>query len=101
MKEIEDEAFAMKNGQMTGPIKSRFGYHVLLLEDKRPPQETSFDQVKDSIIERLKFEAQQEQYEKIAGDLRKKMNVQVAQPAAEKATVVPAIPTGPTAGPKN
>jgi len=101
VKEIEDEAFNMKNGQMTGPIKSRFGYHVLLLEDKRPPQETSFDQMKDSIIERLKFEAQQEQYEKIAGDLRKKMNVQVALPPAEKATVAPAIPAGPTAGPKN
>jgi peptidyl-prolyl cis-trans isomerase C len=100
VKEIEDEAFGMKNGQMTGPIKSRFGYHVLLLEDKRPPQETSFDQVKDSIIERLKFEAQQEQYEKIAGDLRKKMNVQVAQPAAEKATVTPAVPAGPTGSPK-
>ncbi len=101
VKEIEDQAFAMKNGQISGPIKSRFGFHVLLLEDKRPPQQTSFDQVKDSLIERLKFEAQQQQYEKIAGDLRKKMNVQVAQPAAEKATVAPAIPIGPTAGPKN
>jgi peptidyl-prolyl cis-trans isomerase C len=101
VKEIEDEAFAMKNGQISGPIKSRFGYHVLLLEDKRAPQETSFEQVKDSIIERLKFEGQQEQYEKLAADLRKKMNVQVTQPTGDKATVPPALPAGPTAGPKN
>ncbi len=101
VKEIEDEAFAMKNGQITGPVKSRFGYHVLLLEDKRAPQETSFDQVKDSIIERLKFEAQQGQYEKMAAELRKKLNVQVTQPTGDKASTAPALPTGPTASPKN
>lgn len=101
VKEIEDAAFTMQNGQITGPVKSRFGYHVLLLEDKRAPQETSLDQVKDSIIERLKFEAQQGQYEKMAADLRKKMNVQVTQPTGDKASASPAVPTGPTAGPKN
>jgi peptidyl-prolyl cis-trans isomerase C len=101
VKEIEDEAFKMNNGQIAGPIKSRYGYHVLLLEDKREPQETSFDQVKDSIIERLKFDAQQAQYEKMAADLRKKMNVQITPPTGDNASVAPALPSAPTAGPKN
>jgi len=101
VKEIEDQAFSMKNGETSGPVKSRFGYHVLLLEDKRPPQETSLDQVKDSIIERLKFETQQDQYEKLSADLRKKMNVQVAKPSEDKPAPAPAVPAGPTAGPRN
>jgi peptidyl-prolyl cis-trans isomerase C len=101
VKEIEDVAFTMKNGQTVGPVKSRYGYHILLLEDKRGPQETSFDQVKDSIIERLKFETQQQKYEKMAADLRKKMNVQITLPAGDKASAAPALPAGPTGGPKN
>ena len=101
VKEIEDEAFGMKNGQMAGPIKSRYGYHILRLDDTRPRQEMSFDWVKDSIIERLKFEAQQTQYEKMAADLRKKMNVQITQPSGDKASVAPALPSAPIAGPKN
>jgi len=97
VKEIEDVAFVTKNGEIVGPVKTKFGYHVLLVEDKKPAQESSFDQVKDYIIEQLKFQKQQEQYEKVAEQLRKKMNVQMTQ----EPPIVPATPAGPTAGPKN
>jgi peptidyl-prolyl cis-trans isomerase C len=108
VKEIEDVAFTMKNGEIKGPVQSKFGYHILLLEDKKPAQESSYDQVKDYIIEQLKFQKQQEQYEKLAESLRKKMNVQVMMaPAAsndpgapqQPATAAPA-PAGPARGPK-
>ncbi len=78
--EIEEVAFKMNKGQIEGPIKSKFGYHILYLEDKKPAEEASFDQVKDYIIEQLKYQKQQEQYEKIADSLRKKMNVQILLP---------------------
>lgn len=97
VKEIEDVAFTTKNGEITGPVKTKFGYHVLLVADKKPAQESSFDQVKDYILEQIKFQKQQEQYEKMADELRKKMNVQVTQ----EPTMVPATPAAPTAGPKN
>jgi peptidyl-prolyl cis-trans isomerase C len=97
VKEIEDVAFTTKNGEITGPVKTKFGYHVLLVEDKKPVQESSFDQVKDYILEQIKFQKQQEQYEKMADELRKKMNVQVTQ----EPPMVPPTPAGPTAGPKN
>jgi peptidyl-prolyl cis-trans isomerase C len=97
VKEIEDVAFVTKNGEIKGPVKTKFGYHILYVEDKKPAQETSFDQVKDYIIEQLKFQIQQEQYEKMAEQLRKKMNVQITK----EPPTVPATPAGPKAGPKN
>ncbi|MGO9569093.1 MAG: peptidyl-prolyl cis-trans isomerase [Desulfomonilaceae bacterium] len=108
VKEIEDVAFTMKNGEIKGPVQSKFGYHVLLLEDKKPAQESSYDQVKDYIIEQLKFQKQQEQYEKLAESLRKKMDVQVmlAPAAPEGPGALPqptppaAAPAGPGQGPK-
>lgn len=78
--EIEEVAFKMKKGQIEGPIKSKFGYHILYLEDKKPAEEASFDQVKDYVLEQLKYQKQQEQYEKIAESLRKKMDVKILLP---------------------
>jgi len=104
VKEIEDAAFGMEKGQMLGPVQSKFGYHVLFLEDKKPAQATSFDQAQPQIVERLKFTARQENYENTAQELRKKMNVQIVeqpQAAAPEKPLVPAGPaTNPPAGPK-
>jgi peptidyl-prolyl cis-trans isomerase C len=110
VKEIEDVAFTMKKGEIKGPVQSKFGYHILLLEDTKPAQESSYDQVKDYILEQLKFQKQQEQYEKLSEALRKKMGVQImlAPVAAEgpeagqqPAPSAPAqAPAGPAKGPK-
>lgn len=86
--EIEEIAFTMKNDQITGPVKTKFGYHIILMHDKRPARENSYDQVKDLIMEQIKFLKQQEQYERIAEALRKKYNVQILLPTAP----VPANP---------
>jgi peptidyl-prolyl cis-trans isomerase C len=101
--EVENAAFAMDKGQITGPVKSTFGYHVLFLEDKRPAQQSSFDQVKDYIVEQLQFQRRQEHYEKLADSLRKKMNVKVTTSAAgpKAPAATPPKPAGPTSGPKN
>jgi len=97
VKEIEDVAFTMKKGEINGPVQTKFGYHVLLLEDKKDPQESTYDQVKDYNVEQIKFQRQQDHYEKLAESLRKKMNVQVTDDSAPS----PPIPAGPTTGPKN
>jgi peptidyl-prolyl cis-trans isomerase C len=96
VKEIEDVAFTMKPGEPVGPVQSKFGWHVLLLEDKKPAQEHSFDQVKDYLIEQLRFQKQQEQYEQLADSLRKKMNVKFTGPAPEAS---PAPGTAPATAP--
>lgn len=97
--EIEEAAFTVKSGQITGPIKSKFGYHVIFVEDRKPAQESTFEQSKDYIVEQLRFQSQQENYEKITDSLRKKMNVQILLPP-DQPSATPAIPAGPAAGPK-
>lgn len=108
VKEIEDVAFSMKKGEIKGPVQSKFGYHILLLEDTKPAQESSYDQVKDYIMEQLKFQKQQEQYEKLSESLRKKMGVEIMLApvaaenpgAAQQPTSAAPAPAGPAKGPK-
>lgn len=49
VKEFEDVAFGMKVGDISKPFKSRFGYHILKLTDKKAEKQLGFDEVKDNI----------------------------------------------------
>ncbi len=94
VKELEDVAFSMDQGTVSGPVKTKFGYHIVLLEDKKPAQVHSFESVKDYVTEQLKFRKQQDQYLTLSENLKKKMNVQVkAFAAPEPGKPVPGQPT--------
>jgi len=38
--------FKMQKGEIAGPVKTQFGYHVILLEDVQPAHQRSFDEVR-------------------------------------------------------
>jgi parvulin-like peptidyl-prolyl isomerase len=55
VKEFSDAAMKLHKGEFTKtPVKTRFGYHVILLEDKKTNVYTPFAKVKQSIIAYLK-----------------------------------------------
>jgi peptidyl-prolyl cis-trans isomerase C len=47
--EFADAAFKLKKGDISAPVKSEFGWHVIRVEDRRPVQVASFDEMKDSL----------------------------------------------------
>jgi peptidyl-prolyl cis-trans isomerase C len=47
--EFADVAFKLKKGEVSEPVKSEFGWHIIKLEDRRPLQIASFDEMKDSL----------------------------------------------------
>jgi foldase protein PrsA len=51
VKEFEDAAYALEVGQISEPVKSAHGYHIIKLTEKKELQ--PFDEVKDSIREML------------------------------------------------
>ena len=56
----------MKPGQLTlKPVKTRFGYHIILVEDKNSKSYVPFEQAKPQIIEYLKRVKLQETLKKI------------------------------------
>jgi len=55
VKEFSDAAMKLHKGEFTKkPVKTRFGYHIILLEDKKTDVYTPFAKVKQSIIAYLK-----------------------------------------------
>ena len=67
VKPFSDALTKLKKGEYTKtPVKTDFGYHVIMLEDTRPLTPPAFDQVKPQLQQR----AQQQQVEQLVKKLR-------------------------------
>jgi peptidyl-prolyl cis-trans isomerase C len=58
--EFAEVAFQMYPGQISNPVKTQFGWHIIKLEDKRTRQPPEFDKVKDQVESYLARKAQTE-----------------------------------------
>jgi peptidyl-prolyl cis-trans isomerase C len=76
--EYEEAAFKLtKVGQVSGIVKTQYGYHIIRLEGTKPPAFVSFDEVKDFIKQQLVQEKQKELVEKYIGDLKKNAKITI------------------------
>lgn len=48
---FESTVFAMKEGDVSDPVKTSFGYHIIKLEKIRPGSHKPFEQVRDELID--------------------------------------------------
>ena len=58
--EFAEVAFKTAVGQLSAPVKTQFGWHVLKVEEKRPHQPPKLEEVKDQISQYLERKAQQD-----------------------------------------
>lgn len=69
--EFEKAAFAMKEGELSGIVKTQFGYHIIKLTGKRPAGIRPFAEVKDQIRDNILPQKQQDVLKKITDDMKK------------------------------
>lgn len=60
---FEKAAFATEKGQITDLVESQFGYHVILVEDKKDAGTQSFDEVKNEIARTMMETKRKDEFE--------------------------------------
>jgi peptidyl-prolyl cis-trans isomerase C len=81
--EFGDAVAKLQKGKFTlEPVKTQFGYHVILLEDIRTHVPPTFDQVKSQLAKQV----QQEKLKKLIDDMMAKAKIDITEtPAAAPA----------------
>jgi peptidyl-prolyl cis-trans isomerase C len=77
--EFEKVAFGMKEGETSGIVKTKFGYHIIKLTGKRPAGVRSFEESKELIKAKLAPEKQQELLAKLKEELKKSAKFSVKE----------------------
>ena len=92
--EFDKTSFELEKGEVSRPVKTQYGYHVIeALSPVRPAKTTSLDQVKASIRTTLLQQKRNEVVSKWAEDLRKDYEDKVSYAAGYEPPELPEAPT--------
>ena len=80
VKPFEDAAFGLEVGQISEPVQSQFGWHVIQVEEKRDQPPPPFEQVQEPIVAQL---AQKKAQQVVTG-LRDKATIEFVDPEIKK-----------------
>jgi peptidyl-prolyl cis-trans isomerase C len=80
LKPFEEAAFALDVGQVSEPVQTQFGWHIIKVEEKRDQPVPTFDQVKEAIRAQL---VQQKAQEIVTG-LRDSAKIEVVDPELKR-----------------
>lgn len=74
-KSFEHTLFKIPKGQVGGPVKTQFGWHILKVEDRREPETQAFVQVRSAIKNRLQEQKNSQIHNQLTEEAKKNIPV--------------------------
>jgi hypothetical protein len=83
--EFVDAAFQMDEGELSQPVKTDRGYHLIMVEARHPEGMRPLDDVRPDIVSRLTYNKRVDVTGRTLDELKSKYNVEYVSEAAEVA----------------
>lgn len=80
VKEFEDAAFALQDGDISKPVKTQYGYHIIKVTEHKTADEATFEEKKEEIKETLLNNKKNETLSKYITDLKDKSKIKIYDP---------------------
>lgn len=73
--EFESAAFSMDKDEISQPVKTQFGYHIILVTDKKEASESNLDEIRDELERQIIITKQNDAYKNKVQELNNKYKV--------------------------
>lgn len=77
VKEFDDKVFSMNIGEISEPVKTQFGYHIIKLNKINEAKNKSFDEVKDEVRAHVMQIKQMNAFKKVIDSLKDKYKPEI------------------------
>lgn len=81
---FEEACFELDVGQVSDIVKTKFGYHVIKLTERKGPELKSLEEIKDGIRGILRQRKRKEVFNKLVRKLREKAKIEINERLLEK-----------------
>jgi peptidyl-prolyl cis-trans isomerase C len=92
VKEFDAKVFSMKVGEVSEPVRTRFGWHVIKVTDHKDAKTRTFDEVKENLRKMLEGRSKRKARSELLKGLTEKANVEIFLPADTKSAPIKLTP---------
>jgi peptidyl-prolyl cis-trans isomerase D len=79
VKPFADALFSMSVGEIRGPVKTQFGYHIIRLDEIQPGKSKSFEEARPELEAQLRRDRATDRF----GEIQEQLQSKIADPGAE------------------